>query len=276
MMHRRPGRVLSRRLFNSPMSAPRLTLTRGQRMEVLSILKRTGGLPVRPLSARMGMSYMGVKQYCLELEKKGFLETWRQPRGAGRGGRPEMLYRLTDRAHALFPAAQNDLTLELLEAVQKVYGSAAPEKLLFTVFQNRADHYLKNLPKYGSLALRTALFARLRDQEGCMAELDGAMAPPSPAPAKRNSGKKTGAAPKPHAADEVGDLFEAMLPPPDEPLRIIEHRSPIADLQKRFPILARLERDLFERVLHAPVKRVDESKSPERYRVVFEIGKPAT
>ncbi len=65
------------------MPAPRPSLTRGQRMEVLSVLKRTGGLPVRPLSTRMGMSYMGVKQYCLELEKKGFLETWRQPRGVG-------------------------------------------------------------------------------------------------------------------------------------------------------------------------------------------------
>jgi predicted ArsR family transcriptional regulator len=257
------------------MPTPRPSLTRGQRMEVLSLLKRTGGLPVRPLSTRMGMSYMGVKQYCLELEKKGFLETWRQPRGKGQGGRPEMLYRLTDRAHALFPPAQNDLTLELLEAVHKVYGSASPEKLLFAVFQNRANHYLQKIPKYGSLALRTAQFARLRDQEGCMAELDGATAAPVPAPPKRaNSRKVKGAAPKSPAADEVGDLFEAMLPPPDEPLRIIEHRSPIADLVARFPILARLERDLFERVLHAPVKRVDESKSPERYRVVFEIGKP--
>jgi predicted ArsR family transcriptional regulator len=242
-------------------------------MEVLSVLKRTGGLPVRPLSTRMGMSYMGVKQYCLELEKKGFLETWRQPRGKGRGGRPEMLYRLTDRAHALFPPAQNDLTLELLEAVHKVYGSAAPEKLLFTVFQNRAERYLKNLPKYGSLALRTGLFARLRDQEGCMAELDGATA--AAAPPKTNNGRKAKSATKPHAADEVGDLFETMLPPPDVPLRIIEHRSPIADLIARFPILARLERDLFERVLHAPVRRTDESKSQERYRVVFEIGGPA-
>ena len=258
------------------MPTPRPSLTRGQRMEVLSVLKRTGGLPVRPLAARMGMSYMGVKQYCLELEKKGFLETWRQPRGVGRGGRPEMLYRLTDRAHALFPPAQNDLTLELLEAVQKVYGSAAPEKLLFTVFQNRAGHYLQKLPKYGSLALRTALLARLRDQEGCMAELEGATPATTPPPAKGTrtpKAKKGAGKPAAHPADEVGDLFEAMLPPPDNPLRIIEHRSPIADLLTRFPILARLERDLFERVLHAPVKRVNESTSAERYRVVFHIGK---
>lgn len=253
------------------MPTPRPSLTRGQRMEVLSVLKRTGGLPVRPLSARMGMSYMGVKQYCLELEKKGFLETWRQPRSKGQGGRPEMLYRLTDRAHALFPPAQNDLTLELLEAVQKVSGSAAPEKLLFTVFQNRAGHYLQRLPKYASLALRTALLARLRDQEGCMSELEGAVTAPKSTPAKA---KKGAAKPAPQVADEVGDLFEAMLPPPEDPLRIIEHRSPIADLLTRFPILARLERDLFERVLHAPVKRVDESSSSERYRVVFTIGKP--
>jgi len=254
------------------MPTPRPSLTRGQRMEVLSVLKRTGGLPVRPLSTRMGMSYMGVKQYCLELEKKGFIETWRQPRGKGQGGRPEMLYRLTDRAHALFPPAQNDLTLELLEAVHKVYGSAAPEKLLFAVFHNRASHYLQQLPKYGSLALRTSLFARLRDQEGCMSELDGTPVA-QPKPPKSRQAKNP--APKRHAADEVGDLFEAMLPPPDEPLRIIEHRSPIADLIARFPILARLERDLFERVLQSPVKRIDESKSSDRYRVVFQIGKPA-
>jgi predicted ArsR family transcriptional regulator len=252
------------------MATPRLSLTRGQRMEVLSVLKRTGGLPVRPLSARMGMSYMGVKQYCLELERKGFLETWRQPRKKGQGGRPEMLYRLTDRAHALFPPAQNDLTLELLDSLQKVYGSAAPEKLLFAVFQNRALHYQRQLPKFGSLALRTSLFARLRDQEGCMSELDGADAPPPP---PRSNGRKGNAPPiKARTADEVGDLFDAMLPPPDKPLRIIEHRSPIADLLVRYPIIARLERDLFERVLHASVKRMDESKSPERYRVVFEIG----
>lgn len=270
MMHPGNARVISERMPIPP-------LTRGQRMEVLSVLKRTGGLPVRPLAVRMGMSYMGVKQYCLELEKNGFLETWRQPRGVGRGGRPEILYRLTDRAHSLFPPAQNDLTLELLEAVQKVYGSASPEKLLFTVFQNRAGHYSQQLPKYGSLALRTALFARLRDQEGCMSELEGATAaPPSPpARARAPKARKAPAIQAPIGAGEVGDLFEAMLPPPDVPLRIIEHRSPIADLLVRFPILARLERELFDRVLETPVRRVDESTSPDRYRIVFEIGPPA-
>src|SRR5262249_59963766 len=116
-----------------------------------------------------------------------------------------------------------------------------------------------------------AFRARRRDREGCVAKIDGATAPVPPPPILKGQ-KKNPPPPKPHASGEVGDLFDAMLPPPDKPLRIIEHRSPIADLHGRFPILARLERDLFERVLHAPVRRIDESKSPERYRVVFEIG----
>ena len=34
------------------------SLRRGQRKEVLAMLRRTGPLPVAPLAARLGMSYM--------------------------------------------------------------------------------------------------------------------------------------------------------------------------------------------------------------------------
>jgi len=45
------------------------------------------------------MSYMGVKQHCVELEEEGYLDTWRRSKGIGR---PEMIYRLTARSHELF------------------------------------------------------------------------------------------------------------------------------------------------------------------------------
>ena len=52
---------------------------RSARLRVLNELKRTEGLCVADLAARLGMSYMGIKGVCLDLEKRGLLGTWRSP-----------------------------------------------------------------------------------------------------------------------------------------------------------------------------------------------------
>ncbi len=239
------------------------------------MLKRTGGLAVRALAQRMSMSYMGVKQYCLELERQGFLEVRRQPRGEGRIGRPELVYRLTPKAHSLFPTAANNLTLELLDAVQRVYGGSAPEKLLFAVFQRRSEVYAEMIAETGavSYAERVRAFAKLRDEEGCMSSLEGlSPAPepvvPPPEPAADEPSPDTMLLPfdAPAAASPVIELEAA------GPVRLIEHRSPIADLAGRYPIVLRLEREMMERVLRSTVLRADESEDAEHYRVVFTIS----
>jgi hypothetical protein len=81
----------------------------------------------------MGMSYMGIKQHCLTLQRDGYLDTWRRPQ---RMGRPEMVYRLTSRSHDLFQADSHQFTLDLLKSLQEIYGPNAPEKLLY-VFEDR-------------------------------------------------------------------------------------------------------------------------------------------
>ena len=57
---------------------------RTQRLEILNTLKRTKGLSVNQLVAKMKMSYMGIKQHCLTLERDGYLDTWRRPQKMGR------------------------------------------------------------------------------------------------------------------------------------------------------------------------------------------------
>ena len=54
-------------------------------------------------------------------------------------------------------------------------------------------------------------------------------------------------------------------------MRIVEHYSPIEDLLRRFPILARLEKEMFERVLNCPVRREEQAK-PGVYHCVFHLG----
>jgi predicted ArsR family transcriptional regulator len=199
---------------------------KSQRLEIINKLKRTQGLSVGELAEQLDMSYMGVKQHCVDLEAEGYLDTWRRAKGIGR---PEMIYRLTDRAHGLFPSASNGMTIALLESAKALYGPAAAEKLLFSVFQKKAEAYQPRV-RGDTVAERAGKFARLRDVEGCMAEV------------------------------EQDAAF----------VRIVEHHCPIQDLLKAFPIVARLEADLFTRVLGGAVQR-EESHASGLYRCVFTL-----
>ena len=137
---------------------------KSQRLHIINELKRSTGLSVRELSNRLKMSYMGVKQHCLDLEKERYLDTWRRPKGVGR---PEMVYRLTMRANELFPQTSNAMTIELLHVAQSLYGPAAAEKLLFTVFQKKAERYAVKM-RGDSVPARAKFLAKIRDAEGYM------------------------------------------------------------------------------------------------------------
>jgi len=202
---------------------------KSQRLEILNILKRTRGLSVNELADKLDMSYMGIKQHCVDLEHDGYLDTWRRPKPVGR---PEMLYRLTKRAHELFPVTSNELTLQILASARKLYGPASAEKLLFMVFQEKTKGYQARV-KGGTPSERAKSFARLRDGEGHMAEV------------------------------EAGG--------PPNPLSIVEHHSPILDLLRAFPIVARLEADMFQAALGTRVQREETSVSG-LYCCTYRIG----
>jgi len=199
---------------------------KSQRLEIINKLKRTQGLSVGELGEQLGMSYMGVKQHCVDLEAEGYLDTWRRAKGVGR---PELLYRLTERAHELFPTESNGMTITLLENAKALYGPAAPEKLLFSVFQKKAEAYQAKV-RGETIAERAGKLTRVRDSEGYMSEIE-------------------------HDAAFI---------------RIVEHHCPIQDLLKAFPIVARLEAELFTRVLGAAVQR-EEAHASGLYRCVFTL-----
>jgi predicted ArsR family transcriptional regulator len=185
---------------------------RTQRLEILNSLKRTRGMSVNELVGRMKMSYMGIKQHCLTLQRDGYLDTWRRPQ---RMGRPEMVYRLTRRTHDLFPTDSNQFTLELLKSIQEIYGPNAPEKLLYNVFEKKTAA-LRAKVKGETVAERAKWLARVRDGEGCMAQFT--------------------------ASGEGGP-------------HILECHSPIMNLLEQYPIIGRLEQDMFEAVLGTRIRR---------------------
>jgi predicted ArsR family transcriptional regulator len=272
---------------------------RSQRLEILTALRRRGGMSVKEMAAHFQMSYMGIKQHCLDLEEEGYLDTARRPKPIGR---PEIVYRLTPLAFELFPGGNNEWTLQVLEAIQQSYGPAAPAKLLFTIFGQRADKYQAAAGAGANLAERAAAMAKLRNSEGYMAELEnddsapaGCHGTPVSAPGHlagedqqtlllEVSGRPAGepAAPRPSGFRVLPAVKPPEPPRPASanggpgiaasPLRIIEHHSPIEDLLRRFPIIARLERELFERVLRCGVHREEQSETGI-YRCVFHLAR---
>ncbi|MFC5453569.1 helix-turn-helix transcriptional regulator [Prosthecobacter fluviatilis] len=138
-------------------------------LDIVQRLKHSTGMTVTELCTAMKMSYMGVKQHCVELEKAGFLDTWRRPKAAGR---PEKLYRLTPKADALFAGGVPDLTMDVLTTAERVYGESAPPKLLYTYFQSKGEAWAAKLAKATTLEERARLLARLRSGDGCMSAVE--------------------------------------------------------------------------------------------------------
>jgi predicted ArsR family transcriptional regulator len=106
----------------------------------------------------------------------------------------------------------------VLEAAQKLYGPTAPEKLLLVLFQKQGETYSGKM-KGETLTDRVKCLARLRDHDGYMSEVELT---------------------------------------PEGTLQIVEHHSPILDLLQAFPIVGRLEAEMFKRILAAPVQREEE------------------
>ena len=199
---------------------------RTQRLEILNSLKRTKGMSVNELVEKMKMSYMGIKQHCLTLQRDGYLDTWRRPQ---KMGRPEMVYRLTRRSHDLYPCDSNQMTLDLLESVHEIYGPNAPEKLLYNMFQ-RKTAALKTKAKGQTVAERAKWLAKARDAEGHMSQF----------------------------------IIEEKEGGP----QILECHSPILNVLERYPIVGRLEQDMFEATLGTSVRR-EESRASGLYECAF-------
>ena len=202
---------------------------RTQRLEILNSLKRTRGMSVNQLVDKMKMSYMGIKQHCLTLQRDGYLDTWRRPQ---KMGRPEMVYRLTRRSQDLFATDSNEFTLDLLKSVRDIYGPNAPEKLLYNIFEKRTAT-LQAKVKGDTVADRAKWLAKVRDNEGHMGQFV--------------SGEKEGQA------------------------HILECHSPILNLIDRYPLVGRLEQDMFESLLGTSVRR-EETRTSGLYECAFHFA----
>ncbi|MCF6313219.1 MAG: winged helix-turn-helix transcriptional regulator [Verrucomicrobiales bacterium] len=141
-------------------------IAKPQWLLIINALKRSQGLSVAELAKALKMSYMGVKQHCVAMEKKGYLDTWRRPKSVGR---PEKAYRLTAKVDPLFPTVGYDMVIRILKVTERQIGSNEPERLLFGYFQDLGEDFAKQV-KGKSVIEKASSLAKAREKAGYLSE----------------------------------------------------------------------------------------------------------
>jgi len=143
------------------------------RRRILEAVKRHGAATLREAAAGLGLSRETAREHLNALGADGLVERAGTRRGGP--GRPEVLYRLTPRADALFPTRDGEVLAELSAHLLAHGGEAELRRF----FEHRAAGRLgaarRRLAGLRGRA-RLAEVARVLTEEGYMAEVaDGSL-----------------------------------------------------------------------------------------------------
>jgi predicted ArsR family transcriptional regulator len=121
------------------------------------------------LAVALAMTEAGVRQHLDALADNGLVTSHK---GSAEGrGRPPTVWSLTDLAQDLFPDRHDDLTLDLITAVRNALGDDGLQRVIDARAEQQRAAYVNAMPKRGSLRVRAEALARVRTDEGYIAEV---------------------------------------------------------------------------------------------------------
>ena len=115
------------------------------------------------------MTEAGVRQHLDALADNGLVVSRTKP-SEGRG-RPPTVWTLTDLAQDLFPDRHDDLTVDLITAVRTALGDDGLQRVIDERAAQQRAAYLTAVPKKGTLRVRAEALAKVRTEEGYLAEV---------------------------------------------------------------------------------------------------------
>lgn len=136
------------------------------RREILTTLKKQGGMTADDLSEVLGITTMGVRRHLMTLERDGLVEYDTVQRGVGR---PSYVYSLTELADDLFPKNYDRLVNELLTIVELVDGEDKVEELFAKRMERLEAAYAPHLSNK-DLPEQVAALAQIQQANGYIAE----------------------------------------------------------------------------------------------------------
>ncbi|ELV8850340.1 transcriptional regulator [Vibrio fluvialis] len=173
---------------------------------ILHTIKREGAVTAKQLADDLGMTTMGARQHLQALEDDGVLAFHDVK---VKVGRPTRHWSLTRKGHDQFADRHGELTIQVIEAVEHIFGKEGLAKVAAEREAQTLAQYQSVLAECTDLHSKLATLVELREQEGYMAELE---------------------------QTEHGYL-------------LIENHCPICKAAKRCPNLCQSELNIFQRLL---------------------------
>jgi len=136
---------------------------------ILFLIKTRGPQTAQQLAQALGITSMGARRHLEAWAEKGQLTSEDR---ADKVGRPARHWLLTEAGHARFPDRHSELTVQLIAQVQTLFGDEGMERLISAREQQGEARYTQAMDKANTLRARVKALARLRDEEGYMAEVD--------------------------------------------------------------------------------------------------------
>ena len=141
---------------------------RRTRRAIVKILKMQGPLDSAQLADQLGLTPMAVRQHLYALQNEGHVESEERPVPIGR---PAKHWRLTREADQLFPEAYAELNVSLIEALRDTFGEEGLDQVLVSRCARQRKDYAKRIRPTDSLEKKLKELARVRTEEGYMAEV---------------------------------------------------------------------------------------------------------
>lgn len=139
------------------------------RQAIVDLIKTRGPLDAETLAAELGISAMAVRQHLYDMQAEHLVtyEEEARPRG-----RPAKMWALTPEADEFYPNGHAQLIVSLLQSMGQAFGEGGLDKLLQTRASQQARDYKKKIKRDGSLRKRLEQLARIRTEEGYMADVE--------------------------------------------------------------------------------------------------------
>ena len=141
---------------------------RKTRRAIAKLLKTEGPIGSAQLAQRLGLTAMAVRQHLYALQSEGLVTAEARPVPIGR---PAKFWRLTREADRLFPEAYAELSVALIDSVKDAFGDEGLERVLTSRCARQRADYGKRIKPGDSLAKKLQELAKVRTEEGYMAEI---------------------------------------------------------------------------------------------------------
>ena len=138
------------------------------RHAILKLLKTDGPADAAMLGSHLHLTAMAVRQHLYDLEDQKFVVAEERPVPLGR---PAKYWKLTAKADHLFPQAYAELSLSLIDAVDRAFGESGLQRVIAARYKNQLAIYLQQIAPNLSLKEKLRRLVRIRTGEGYMAEL---------------------------------------------------------------------------------------------------------